>query len=180
MANVPAAIIQAPGDPSPGSTTSDRALLLGPGMFPRGERTLLDAVLDTGHPLVLDAGALRAAADRLDRLAEQRRAAILTPHEGEFVALFGEGKGGKIVRARAAAARCGAVVVYKGPDSVVAAPDGRAAIAPSAQPWLATAGTGGRLGGHRGGALCRHWRCFLAACEAVWLHGRAAELAGPD
>ena len=103
-------------------------MLLGPGLEADdgGRRACWQAVLASGHPLVLDAGALRLLADRgPDRLDD----AILTPHEGEFAALFGDLAGSKVERARAAAAKSGAVIVYKGPDTVVAAPDGRAAIA---------------------------------------------------
>ena len=156
--DVPAAIVQKPGDPL--DRLDDKrigALLLGPGMLPGDDESLLDAALDCGHPLVLDAGALRMVADRLDRLRRGLRPAILTPHEGEFVALFGKGEGSKVERARAAAARSGAVVVYKGPDTVVAAPDGRAAIAASgARPGWRRAGTGRRLCRHRRGPLCGH------------------------
>lgn len=178
--NVPAAIVQKPGDPL--DRLDDKrigALLLGPGMLPSDDQSLLEAALASGHPLVLDAGALRMVADRLDRLAALAKPPILTPHEGEFVALFGKGDGSKVERARDAAVRCGAVVVYKGPDSVVAAPDGRAAIAPVAHPWLATAGTGDVYAGIAAARYAASGDAFAAACEAVWLHGRAAALAGP-
>lgn len=180
VGKVPAAIVQTPGDPL--ARLEDKrigAVLLGPGMLPGDDESLLDAALGSGHALVVDAGALRMLSTRLDRLAASPRPAILTPHEGEFVALFGEGPGSKIDRARAAAARAGAVVVYKGPDSVVAAPDGRAAIAPAAHPWLASAGTGDVYAGITAARYAATGDAFRAACEAVWLHGRVAELAGP-
>jgi hydroxyethylthiazole kinase-like uncharacterized protein yjeF len=178
--NVAAAIVQQPGDPR--DRLDDKrigALLLGPGMLPGDDEALLDAALDSGHPLVLDAGALRMLGTLLDRLAALPKPAILTPHEGEFLALFGDGAGSKVERARAAAARSGAVLVYKGPDSVVAAPDGRAAIAPAAHGWLASAGTGDVYAGIAAARYAATGDAFTAACEAVWLHGRAAELAGP-
>ncbi|MGE0179071.1 MAG: NAD(P)H-hydrate dehydratase [Sphingomonas sp.] len=177
---LPAAVVQAPGDPL--ARLDDNridALLLGPGMLPGDDESMLEAVLGSGHPLVLDAGALRMLSSRLERLAGLKRPAILTPHEGEFVALFGDGGGGKVERARAAAARAGAVIVYKGPDTVVAAPGGRAAIAASAHPWLASAGTGDVYAGIAAARYAAHGDAFAAACEAVWLHGRAAERAGP-
>lgn len=180
VANLAAAIVQKPGDPL--DRLDDKrigALLLGPGMLPGDDESLLEAALGCGHPLVLDAGALRMVANRLDRLASLPRPAILTPHEGEFVALFGKVEGSKLKRARAAAARSSAVVVYKGADTVVAAPDGRAAIAGSAHPWLASAGTGDVYAGIAAARYAATGDAFAAACEAVWLHGRAAELAGP-
>lgn len=175
--NVPAAIVQTPGDPL------DRlddprigALLLGPGLLPDEEgRAMLEAVLRTGHPLVLDAGALRLLKDRGFSLL---RNAILTPHEGEFAALFDGAPGRKVEQARHAAGRSGAVVVYKGPDTVVAAPDGRAAIG-TAPHWLASAGTGDVLAGTIAAMRAGGMAAFEAACAGVWLHGRAAELAGP-
>ena len=174
---VPAAVIQTPGDPL--ARLDDArigALLLGPGMLKDGEwRELLDAVLATPHPLVLDAGALRLLAERG---TADLRDAILTPHEGEFHALFGESAGSKVERARAAAKRSGAVIVYKGPDTVVAAPDGRAAIA-AAPHWLASAGTGDVLAGAIATMRAGGLDAFAAACAGVWLHKRAAELAGP-
>lgn len=172
---VPAAVIQKPGDPL--DRLDDKrvgALLIGPGLV-RGH-DLLDAALGAGHPLVLDAGALTLLAERgLPRLEE----AILTPHAGEFQRLFGEGEGSKVDRARAAAASCGAVVVFKGADTVVAAPDGRAAIAPPAPAWLASAGTGDVLAGIVAAMRARGLAPFEAACAGVWLHGRAGEKAGP-
>ena len=174
---VSAAIIQTPGDPLARLDDSRiGALLLGPGMLGDGEgRGLLDAVLATPHPLVLDAGALRLLAERGPADLGD---AILTPHEGEFRALFGEGSGSKVERTRAAAKWSGAVIVYKGPDTVVAAPDGRAAIATSPH-WLASAGTGDVLAGTIATTRAGGLDAFEAACAGVWLHKRAAELAGP-
>jgi hydroxyethylthiazole kinase-like uncharacterized protein yjeF len=174
---VSAAVIQAPGDPL--ARLDDKrigAVLLGPGLPADDEgRTLLEAALGSGHALVLDAGALRLLAARgTDGLKD----AILTPHEGEFAALFGNGEGSKVERARAAAASCGAVIVYKGPDTVVAAPDGRAAIG-TAPHWLASAGTGDVLAGTIAAMRAGGREAFEAACAGVWLHGRAAALAGP-
>jgi hydroxyethylthiazole kinase-like uncharacterized protein yjeF len=174
---VAAAVVQNPGDPL--ARLDDKrigALLLGPGLTADDEgKRLLDAALGAGQPLVLDAGALRLLAERgLEGVQD----AILTPHEGEFCALFNELTGSKVERARAAAAESGAVIVYKGPDTVVAAPDGRAAIG-TAPHWLASAGTGDVLAGAIASLRAGGLDAFAAACAGVWLHGRAAELAGP-
>ena len=181
-AGAPAAVIQTPGDPL-ARFHDDRigAILIGPGLLDGEEgRSLVEAALDSGHPLVLDAGALPILADgRLDRLRGLAEPAILTPHEGEFRRLFGEGESSKVERARAAAARTGAVIVYKGADTVVAAPDGRAAIRPAASHWLATGGTGDVLAGVIAALRASGMAAFEAACAGVWLHGRAGELAGP-
>ena len=134
----------------------------------------------TPHRLVLDAGALRVlGAAGLTALAGRAETPILTPHEGEFRTLFGDGKGGKVQRALEAAARANAVIVYKGADTVVAAPDGRAAIGPPAPAWLASAGTGDVLAGIAAAMRAGGMEAFDAACASVWLHGRAAALAGP-
>jgi hydroxyethylthiazole kinase-like uncharacterized protein yjeF len=169
---VPAAVIQTPGDPHR-RLDDERigALLVGPGLV--ADEALLDAALASGHPLVLDAGALSLLGGR------RAEGAILTPHEGEFRKLFGERTGSKVERARAAAAESGAVIVYKGADTVVAAPDGRAAIRGCESSWLASAGTGDVLAGIVAAMRARGLAPFEAACAGVWLHGRAAERAGP-
>jgi hydroxyethylthiazole kinase-like uncharacterized protein yjeF len=123
-------------------------------------------------------------ADAITHLGEPERLkgqdAIVTPHEGEFRKLFGELPGSKPERALEAARRSGAVVIYKGPDTLVAAPDGRLGFAPRADPWLASAGTGDVLAGMAAAMRARGLEAFEAACAAVWLHGRAAEIAGPQ
>ncbi|CAA9519798.1 MAG: NAD(P)H-hydrate epimerase / ADP-dependent (S)-NAD(P)H-hydrate dehydratase [uncultured Sphingomonas sp.] len=149
-------------------------LLVGPGM---GDLPPLLTLALTSHaPKVIDA-------DAVGQLGEPERLrghdAILTPHEGEFVRLFGELPGSKAVRALAAAERSGAVIVYKGPDTLVASPDGRLGFAPPAPAWLASAGTGDVLAGVIAALRARGMPSFEAACAGVWLHGRAAEIAGP-
>lgn len=151
------------------------AALVGPGLGRDGDaRELLDAALESEKPLVLDADALVLLAARRPLPGVP----ILTPHEGEFAALFGDLPGSRIERARAAAAAMGAAIVLKGPDTVIAAPDGRAAISAPAPGWLASAGTGDVLAGLVAANRARGLEPFEAACAGVWLHRRAAELAG--
>jgi hydroxyethylthiazole kinase-like uncharacterized protein yjeF len=154
------------------------AIAVGPGLGRAdGARAILEEALELPQPLVIDADALHLlSAARIRQLAQP---AILTPHAGEFSALFGALSGSKVEQARAAAEGANAVVVYKGADTVVAAPDGRAAIAPPASPWLASAGTGDVLTGVIAAIRARGMDPFEAACAGVWLHGRAAALAGP-
>lgn len=154
------------------------AVLAGPGLGRDDRaRARLEAVLACGRPLVLDADALTLLGDGGDPAVPA--GSVLTPHEGEFVRLFGDLPGSKIDRAAEAARRCGAVVIYKGADSVIAAPDGRVAIASGASSWLSTAGTGDVLAGLVAGRLAVTGDPFRAACEALWLHGEAARRAGP-
>lgn len=151
------------------------AIVIGPGLGSgEGAQTRLDAALATGKPLVLDADALTLLEGRT--LAQP---AILTPHAGEFARLAPGVDTDKISTTRALAARSGAVLVHKGADTVIAAPDGRAVVAASAPAWLATAGTGDVLAGIAGAMLARGVDPFDAACAAVWLHIRAARRAGP-
>ena len=170
---LPAAIVRGPGDPE--NLLADRrigAVALGPGLGrDDAAKRLFGLTVASGRPLVLDADALG--------LGPVPAGAIVTPHEGEFVRLFPGLTGSKVERARSAAAASGAVVLFKGADTVVAAPDGRAAIARPAPAWLATAGTGDVLTGIVAARLAATGDPFQAACEAVWLHGRAAERAGP-
>ena len=157
------------------------AVVIGPGLGrDREARKWLDAALSSGRPLVLDADALTLlGSGGLGRLRRLAQPAILTPHEGEFAGLFGDLPGSKLDRARAAAAKARAVILLKGADSVVAHPDGRAAIAPPAPAWLATAGTGDVLAGLVAAIRARGLDPFEAAQAALWLHGEAARLAGP-
>lgn len=153
------------------------AVLIGPGLgLSETGRTLLNACLEASPALVLDADAITLLAEKGPAAVPD--GAILTPHEGEFLRLFGALPGNKIARTIEAARLSGAVVVYKGPDTVIAAPDGRAAVSGASSPWLSTAGTGDVLAGLCAARLAVTGDPFRAACEAVWLHADAARRAG--
>ncbi|QIA23711.1 bifunctional ADP-dependent NAD(P)H-hydrate dehydratase/NAD(P)H-hydrate epimerase [Mesorhizobium sp. AA22] len=172
------------------------AFVLGPG-FGVGEKTRDFAlgVLAAGQRpdgrvdgLVLDADGITAFRDTPNALFEaacrpNAPALVVTPHEGEFVRLFpdiaGDKNLSKLAKARTAAERAGAIVVYKGADTVIAAPDSRAAINGNGAPWLATAGSGDVLSGIIAGFLAQGMQAFEAACAAVWIHAEAGSRFGP-
>lgn len=161
--------------------------VLGPGFGP-GEtaRVFVGTILENGRSLVLDADGLTSFADEPDALFEAissaRGRAVLTPHPGEFARLFPDladlARMDRLAAARAAAGPCGATVLLKGSDTVVSAPDGRAAINTTGTPALATAGSGDVLAGLIAGELANGVPAFEAACAGAWIHGKAAQLFG--
>jgi hydroxyethylthiazole kinase-like uncharacterized protein yjeF len=178
--------------------------IMGPGVGV-GKATM-DLVLEAlrsdppDRALVLDADALTSFQDDpgvlRNAIKRAGKTVVLTPHEGEFARLFNsEGRllessrepsgenetlfHGKLERARRAAQESGATLILKGPDTVIASPDGRAAISFDAPPWLATAGSGDVLAGFVGGLLAQGMPVFEAACAAVWIHGACARAIGP-
>lgn len=161
------------------------AFVLGPG-FGVGEETRQLALTLSGKPLVLDADAITSfqyAPELLfSALKEGHCKTVLTPHQGEFARLFpdlaADENLSKIDRAKSAAKRANSIVIYKGADSVIAAPDGRAYINVNAPPWLATAGSGDVLAGIAGSLLAQGVPAFEAAAAAVWLHADAANRLG--
>ncbi len=180
------------------------AVVVGPGAgVGEDTRKLVLAALDSGAAVVIDADGITSFARHFDALAEAiaakpERPVVLTPHEGEFARLFRAShlypelsldapmpkeviadRASKLARARRAAKASGAIVVFKGADTVIAAPDGRAAINENAPAWLATAGAGDVLAGLIAGLLAQGMGGYAAAAAATWLHGEAAQKAGP-
>jgi hydroxyethylthiazole kinase-like uncharacterized protein yjeF len=148
----------------------------GPGLGEAAARACFPALIAAKRIVVGDADVFSAFAGNPDAL---RGAAVLTPHAGEFARVFGAPVKDRLSAARDAAARTGAVVLLKGADTIIAAPDGRAAINLSAPPWLATAGAGDVLSGIIAGLLAQGMPAWEAAAAGAYLHGRAAEIAGP-
>ncbi len=174
------------------SDARKNAVVIGPGLGHHADSAaLVQATLapsEKSRAVVLDADALTLYAGRPAELAALISTApgpvVVTPHDGEFTKLF-QGVDGvlhassKVEQARAGARRLGAVLLLKGPDTVVAAPDGRASISGEDAPWLATAGSGDVLAGILGGLLAQSMPAFEAASAAVWLHAAAARHFGP-
>ena len=173
IAGLPSAVVQV--DTAEVNEPRIGCLLVGPGMGDVPQ--LLTLALTSKAPKVIDADGITLLGDP-ERLRGQD--AIITPHSGEFETLFGALEGSKAGRALEAARRSGAVVVYKGPDTLVASPDLRLGFAPPAPAWLASAGTGDVLAGMIAALRARGMAPFEAGCAGVWLHGRAAEAAGPQ
>jgi ADP-dependent NAD(P)H-hydrate dehydratase / NAD(P)H-hydrate epimerase len=175
------------------------AIVLGPGAMldlPEPQagtlRTLVLDALATQVPVVLDADALMVFEDQAEELCQALNArnqagsppsVVLTPHEGEFSRLFGaqatDDDPGKFERTRLAAARAGAVVLHKGADTVLAAPDGRVVLHDDAPPWLSTGGSGDVLAGFIAGLLAQGVDAWHAACGAAWVHGQCGHQFGP-
>lgn len=156
------------------------AMLIGPGAgAEEGTLKRVLAALGSGKALVLDADALTVFSDRPTALMSALTGLeVLTPHEGEFGRLF-SGAGSKLQRARDAAAVARCVLLLKGADTVIAAPDGRAIVNANAPADLATGGTGDVLAGFILGLRAQGMPPFEAAAAAAWLHGAAAAEVGP-
>ncbi len=150
------------------------ALVLGPGLGRGGERFARELARRSELPLVLDADGLNAHAGRLAELAGRTAPTVLTPHAGELGRLLaiesGAVSAARLHHARAAATQANAIIVLKGDDTLVVAPDGSVAVSPGAAPALASAGTGDVLAGVLGAMLAKGIEPFAAACAAVMLH----------
>lgn len=156
-------------------------IVIGPGLGRDADAAkLLDVILDSDKPVLLDADALIVLGQTaINRLKHRSSPVIITPHSGEFAAISDDGHESKINATLKLAADSNAVVVYKGSDSVIASPQGKVVLDRSSTSWLSTAGTGDVLAGIIAARFANEKDAFLAAKQGQWLHSRAAKLAGP-
>ncbi len=159
------------------------SMVIGPGAG-LDEQTRLNvlALARTGAALVVDADAITVFKSRPEELFTLLdRDDVLTPHEGEFERLFpgALADGDRVAAVREAAAHAGGIIMLKGAETVIAAPDGRVVLNRSGSPWLATAGSGDVLAGFVGGLMAQGMDSFEAACAGAWIHAQAAESFGP-
>jgi len=160
------------------SDSRKNAVLAGPGLGVSEERTeKIATLLKSDKALVLDADALTMMAT-FKSLPKRNAPTLLTPHEGEFARLFPDISGSKLEKAQKAAAQSGYTILLKGPDTVIARPDGDARINTSGTPWLATAGSGDCLAGICLGLMCQGLDAYDAGSLGAWLHGKCAETVG--
>jgi ADP-dependent NAD(P)H-hydrate dehydratase / NAD(P)H-hydrate epimerase len=154
------------------------AVVVGPGLGRDDSATRkLAAAIRSDHPLVIDGDAIHLLAER--RFHDRKAATVMTPHAGEFTAAFGDWSGSKIDATCSAAERSGACIVFKGADTVIAAPDGNVIVAPHGPSWLSTAGTGDVLAGAIGAMLASGTMPPIeSAAAGVWLHAEAARRLG--
>ncbi|WP_271298812.1 NAD(P)H-hydrate dehydratase [Sphingomonas sp. CV7422] len=173
----PAAIVHRDYDAEALAESRIGAVLIGPGLGRDAQaRDRLTALLAGDRPLVIDGDALHLTDP--ERLRARRAPVVLTPHAGEFRALFGTPAGSLLDQARAAAAAAGAIVVLKGATTIVA-DAARCRVHPHGNPWLSTAGSGDVLAGTIAAQIAHpHADPFAAADAGVWLHARAAAIAG--
>ena len=174
-ARYPEVVVQSGTDPG---DLRVQAWVIGPGMgTDGGARRLLEAVLATDVPVIVDADGITLLGQHRELLRGRSAPTVLTPHDREFARIADGPSADRLASARAAAARLGATVLLKGAATVVAAPDGRAWVNRTGTPWLATAGSGDVLSGLIGSLLAGGLEAPLAAAAGAFVHGVAGQLA---
>src|SRR3569623_2226221 len=177
---VPHAIVRKPWQPDALDDKRIGVVLIGPGLGRDDDAVARrDAAIASPHALAIDGDALHLlAGGRLKQLATRAEVTVLTPHAGEFAALFGKPAGSKAQAARDAARRAGAFVVFKGADTVIAAPHGDLLFAEPSNSWLSTAGTGDVLAGTLAATLSGHGAAMYRVAAGLWLRAEAARRLG--